>query len=502
MIKIEKIKQDNLNYTKKIKFLGIPIIKISCQNFKKTFRIFGIKFSRYLWRDEIRMTLKRVDTELQNSAQKLTEVSQKIKFQNRTIRTSKELYFSSGHKFIGQGFYKQESWGCWLHRCFSLLLLPVEVDKDIRLKFELREYNHQENEPKTLSVYMAGKKAITTSETSFELNISKYDIDASGVLQLNFISTGGVSPSEVSGSADTRVLSFGLCRITSDTDMIIGGLDLDFMNYLFGYKRNCMFNNEEWDSYLGRENTTDKLQRLEKGLDEDSVALVRMFLKRRQNPFEFAAHEREAYEKSRELDISAYKIANKAGFQPDVFYFKNGLRFVEPELIKQYLEGRDVIDGGACSGDSALMFSRYEFVHKVYAFEPVTSIFEGLRKTLEINHCNKAEAVHKGVSDVTGTAEIMGENCEIITVDEFAKDKKIGCIKFDLEGMESQALKGCLETIKRDKPLLMICLYHTPQDFFEIKPMLEELNLGYRFKIVDTEPCNSDVGIHAVLLAY
>ena len=45
-------------------------------------------------------------------------------------------------------------------------------------------------------------------------------------------------------------------------------------------------------------------------------------------------------------------------------------------------------------------------------------------------------------------------------------------------------LKGAIETIKEQKPVLIISIYHNYSDFFEIKPMIENLNLGYKFRII------------------
>jgi hypothetical protein len=36
---------------------------------------------------------------------------------------------------------------------------------------------------------------------------------------------------------------------------------------------------------------------------------------------------------------------------------------------------------------------------------------------------------------------------------------------------------GAEKTIKKDKPILLISVYHTGKDFFEIKPLLESWNL-------------------------
>jgi ligand-binding sensor protein len=58
----------------------------------------------------------------------------------------------------------------------------------------------------------------------------------------------------------------------------------------------------------------------------------------------------------------------------------------------------------------------------------------------------------------------------------------------DIEGFEYFAIKGGLETIKRDKPVLIICVYHTGKDFFEIPPMIQNAVPSYKFKYVDLQP--------------
>ena len=39
------------------------------------------------------------------------------------------------------------------------------------------------------------------------------------------------------------------------------------------------------------------------------------------------------------------------------------------------------------------------------------------------------------------------------------------------------------KTIKKDKPVLAISIYHSANDFFYIKRYIEEMNLGYKFYI-------------------
>ena len=235
-------------------------------------------------------------------------------------------------------------------------------------------------------------------------------------------------------------------------------------------------------------------------LDDESYALVRLFLSRQLAPFSFTDNEIRNSIMARSMDLSKYP--NTTGFMPEVFWSKNGLKFLDEAIIERNLKGRCIIDGGACSGDSAIMFSEYEYVDKVYSFEPIKSTYDSMVKTLKQNGCSRVEAVNAALADKEGFTEICQENCKTLTVDEFSKDKKIGCIKFDLEGMETSALQGSLETIKRDKPILLICLYHTPTDFFGIKATLDELNLGYKFIIRDTEPCNRYAGVHLMLIGH
>jgi hypothetical protein len=78
-----------------------------------------------------------------------------------------------------------------------------------------------------------------------------------------------------------------------------------------------------------------------------------------------------------------------------------------------------------------------------------------------------------------------GNIVEVETLDSFVEREKItvGLIKIDVEGFEQKLLQGALETIKSQRPSLLISIYHSCQDFFEIKPMIERLDLGYKFKI-------------------
>ena len=71
------------------------------------------------------------------------------------------------------------------------------------------------------------------------------------------------------------------------------------------------------------------------------------------------------------------------------------------------------------------------------------------------------------------------------TVDAFVRENKleVGLIKVDVEGAEQMLLRGAEHTLREQRPALCIAIYHNMDDFMHIKPWLENLGLGYRFRI-------------------
>ena len=59
---------------------------------------------------------------------------------------------------------------------------------------------------------------------------------------------------------------------------------------------------------------------------------------------------------------------------------------------------------------------------------------------------------------------------KIIRFDDYATQNNIvpEVIKTDLEGFEMHFLRGALETIKKYRPILVLSIYHSADDFFGI----------------------------------
>jgi FkbM family methyltransferase len=200
-------------------------------------------------------------------------------------------------------------------------------------------------------------------------------------------------------------------------------------------------------------------------------------------------------------------------FTYQTFGYHYGLAFLPKHIIDR-IKGCDILDIGAFYGDASIMFLQYE-PSKIYAYEPVQASYNMLLKTIKRNAPDKIIPVKKGLGDKITTAEIAGnssaasiiyrstsdsETIEISTIDFECKNKHIGLVKMDVEGFEYYVIAGGLETIKRDKPILLISIYQTGKDFFEIMPLIRSCCPEYKFQFRDLAP-NEKIG-EKIIIAY
>jgi len=69
------------------------------------------------------------------------------------------------------------------------------------------------------------------------------------------------------------------------------------------------------------------------------------------------------------------------------------------------------------------------------------------------------------------------------TLDSVLNGEKATFIKMDIEGAELRALKGAEQTILKHRPKLAICIYHKPEDVWEIPSYILSLHDDYKFFI-------------------
>ncbi len=194
---------------------------------------------------------------------------------------------------------------------------------------------------------------------------------------------------------------------------------------------------------------------------------------------------------------SQYHFSDGHG-EPSSLFHNHGLANLSPSH-KTYLVDKVFIDAGAFIGDSALPFLAYS-PFKIFAFEPSPTNRKRFVDMMALNHisADRVVLVDKGLSnnkgiitfseDTSGTSLRSSGICtaELTTLDDFVREstRPIGFIKADVEGMGLDLLKGAMETLKRDRPILSLSIYHNKEEFFGIYELLKSIDLGYQFKIV------------------
>lgn len=184
------------------------------------------------------------------------------------------------------------------------------------------------------------------------------------------------------------------------------------------------------------------------------------------------------------------------------FFDYTDLREIGSEyFIDEFFEREDkevFIDGGGYDGDTIEEFVEWtkNKYNKIYTFEPQRDKAEIIRSKLW-RYEGKVELFEKGLYDsemelsfcdgnevLSGKIGEEGANSKIQTIDiDSVVNEKVTFIKMDIEGAELKALKGAAKTIQKDKPKLAICIYHKPEDMWQIPRYIDSLVPEYKFYI-------------------
>ena len=185
-------------------------------------------------------------------------------------------------------------------------------------------------------------------------------------------------------------------------------------------------------------------------------------------------------------------------FTPEVFLYRHGLALV-PGFVLEYLKGKVFLDAGAFIGDSLLALLDYA-PSLVISFDMSKNNRELFLQTMKANGVpdDKYLLVSKGLGESSGkisfddtgrsntTFYMSGaDETDVISVDDYCiprPDRKIGFIKADIEGFGLKMARGMLETVRRDRPVLSLAVYHCPDEFFGIKLLLEKEKIDYVFR--------------------
>jgi len=182
---------------------------------------------------------------------------------------------------------------------------------------------------------------------------------------------------------------------------------------------------------------------------------------------------------------------------------------------------RYFIDCGAYDGDTlrewiprkASLLKPGNF--KYHAFEPDPDNYALLCKYvdgLDI-HLRQGIVLHQcAVSDAAGQIGMVqggdgtqlyynietGLTTPVVRLDEALANEKVSLIKMDIEGFEPQALEGARELIEKQRPALLICVYHRPEHLWTIPLWISDLNLGYKLELRHHGKSSSETVCYAI----
>lgn len=169
-------------------------------------------------------------------------------------------------------------------------------------------------------------------------------------------------------------------------------------------------------------------------------------------------------------------------------YFLDGVFDAEP--------GDVFLDCGAFDGDTIRsVIQRTPDFRRIEAVEAdshsfarlasyVSALPPALHNKIRLHHC--AVGAHRGTvrfedtgkvdSKVSDTGEIL---VDMVPIDVMFASKSVTMIKMDIEGGEYDALVGASRVIKRDRPILAVCVYHSQEDLWRLPLFMQELCPDY-----------------------
>ncbi len=205
--------------------------------------------------------------------------------------------------------------------------------------------------------------------------------------------------------------------------------------------------------------------------------------------------------------IPVKKIINVGEIQNEIIkrqYFD--LEYLEPTEEKEIF-----VDTGGYDGMTSVYFDKWSSGNGFsYIFEPDTSNIDKCVKNLA-NSRIKYQIISKGAwseettlhfeadADVSSKVSDSGDSMvSVTTIDKMLENEKVTFIKMDIEGSELQALIGAKRTIMTNTPKLAICIYHKPEDIWEIPNIILQYNPSYHLFLRHYTLTETDTVLYAL----
>lgn len=169
------------------------------------------------------------------------------------------------------------------------------------------------------------------------------------------------------------------------------------------------------------------------------------------------------------------------------------------EVLDSVKQPLFMIDAGAYRGEllNSIIHNDIHF-EKLYCFEPDKKNYSLLcDQAMKNNQAGEQICINKGLWRESGRLYFKGgddavsrivtyetdEFVDVISIDEFIGENRCNFIKMDIEGAELPALKGAMNVIRRERPILAISIYHSLRDYWEIPKFLMDTLEDYRYYV-------------------
>lgn len=216
----------------------------------------------------------------------------------------------------------------------------------------------------------------------------------------------------------------------------------------------------------------------------------------------FDLHEDELYKarsllydkKSKEVfdNIIRFKLTGKPCYLRATAFYEN-----EVDSILKLDTYKSYADLGAYNGDTIKKYTEIcPYINTIYAFEPDTRNFKKLSKYCEELTDIKTFLFNNAACDYdkilqfasSGNRNSSGASSgsfqhKTVQIEGKALDNvasQVDFIKYDVEGLEYDALLGSKELIKAYQPDLLVSMYHKSEDMYELPILVNKLNPDYK----------------------
>ena len=148
----------------------------------------------------------------------------------------------------------------------------------------------------------------------------------------------------------------------------------------------------------------------------------------------------------------------------------------ELNIVREFIPENTVyVDIGANIGNHLIFFGLFTSSKKIYGFEPNSEIFPILMENVKLNNLEQKTILKQvAIGSEKSKGELVGScdkthiaytdkgvcvcetgNIDILPLD-LVVEEKIGFMKIDVEGMELDVIKGSMNRISSDKPIIFI----------------------------------------------